>query len=717
MKNYIIILLLFSLYSLLFGDTNSNTSNCVSSTTSYTYGAGGYKLPSIGEVNILIVFAQFKDDNYQINNPRWEKNQAPQNMDKWLDQTWSTNPTQGSLTHYFNEMSGNKFKVTGKEIFIITNKKRQEYKALGWKRGDLNKELIQRIDNTEDFSNYDNWKLNSNYNHSNVADNKVDMVIVIWRNIGLDVPSSDYESEFGFGDNYGSLGYIAKSSDHYNFDVDGGARYLNTQDWGSGVTVRYYFTQDPFRVALHEFNHYLLGHNDMHNGFGYWGMLADWGTKSYTANAFEMYQLQWAKSTSYYTVDLTSSGTQTITKTIGDFLTTNKAIRIKYGTNKYFYIENHQKSSWWESHAPFSDHPNNIDGTVENGIYIIRQEGIYGSGRQCIPADGRNDWRVVDKITNPYDPKKILPVWKNYGIDPSGNHTLESITHNYPGCTESTSIIYFVKNPNSGAVEEPKYYLGTGTQAFRIGYNEVFSKWSNPNNQKENGNTINFAINLNSINGGTASITIYKNNPQSAPPSKPQNIKVTSNGTHPVVSWDANTEPDLAGYRIYRSVDGGSFLSLSYVNKYATSYVDESAKFSKPIWQVKMVYKIKAKDTQGKYSVYSNSDYIYAEENNIWKKAVKKAEEKSITTYSVSQNFPNPLNPTTTISYQIPKAGNVQIKVYDVLGKEVALLVNEQKEPGRYTVQFDASNLPSGLYFYRMQSGNFTDVRKMLLMK
>ncbi len=80
-------------------------------------------------------------------------------------------------------------------------------------------------------------------------------------------------------------------------------------------------------------------------------------------------------------------------------------------------------------------------------------------------------------------------------------------------------------------------------------------------------------------------------------------------------------------------------------------------------------------------------------------------------------NYPNPFNPTTTISYQIPKAGNVQIKVYDVLGKEVALLVNEQKEPGRYTVQFDASNLPSGLYFYRMQSGNFTDVRKMLLMK
>jgi len=84
---------------------------------------------------------------------------------------------------------------------------------------------------------------------------------------------------------------------------------------------------------------------------------------------------------------------------------------------------------------------------------------------------------------------------------------------------------------------------------------------------------------------------------------------------------------------------------------------------------------------------------------------------------SLSNNYPNPFNPATTINYQIPKASNVQIKVYDVLGKEVAELVNEKKEPGRYNVQFDASNLPSGLYFYRMQAGKFSEVRKMLLMK
>jgi len=66
----------------------------------------GRWLPSEGTINVLIVFAEFPDDNYDINNTKWVKGNAPQNMNNWVDQTWSATPTQGSLTHYFNEMSG-----------------------------------------------------------------------------------------------------------------------------------------------------------------------------------------------------------------------------------------------------------------------------------------------------------------------------------------------------------------------------------------------------------------------------------------------------------------------------------------------------------------------------------------------------------------------------------------------------------------------------------
>jgi hypothetical protein len=85
--------------------------------------------------------------------------------------------------------------------------------------------------------------------------------------------------------------------------------------------------------------------------------------------------------------------------------------------------------------------------------------------------------------------------------------------------------------------------------------------------------------------------------------------------------------------------------------------------------------------------------------------------------FKLEQNYPNPFNPTTTISYQLPKAGLVTLKVYDILGNEVAVLVNELKEQGRYTVQFDVYNLPSGVYFCTLKTNDFSKTNKMILIK
>ena len=86
-------------------------------------------------------------------------------------------------------------------------------------------------------------------------------------------------------------------------------------------------------------------------------------------------------------------------------------------------------------------------------------------------------------------------------------------------------------------------------------------------------------------------------------------------------------------------------------------------------------------------------------------------------TYSLSQNYPNPFNPTTTIKFSLPKDGLVKLVVYDVLGKEVATLVNGGQTAGNYEVTFDASKLTSGIYFYKITSGDFSDVKKMMPMK
>lgn len=89
----------------------------------------------------------------------------------------------------------------------------------------------------------------------------------------------------------------------------------------------------------------------------------------------------------------------------------------------------------------------------------------------------------------------------------------------------------------------------------------------------------------------------------------------------------------------------------------------------------------------------------------------------AVTTYNLEQNYPNPFNPSTTIKYQIPQAGKVTLKIYDILGKEVTTLVNETKDTGRYEVKFDASNLSSGVYIYRLQAGEYTATHKMLMIK
>jgi hypothetical protein len=87
------------------------------------------------------------------------------------------------------------------------------------------------------------------------------------------------------------------------------------------------------------------------------------------------------------------------------------------------------------------------------------------------------------------------------------------------------------------------------------------------------------------------------------------------------------------------------------------------------------------------------------------------------TTFGLNQNYPNPFNPSTVITYSIPKSGFVTIKVYDILGNEIATLVNEEKSAGNYSVQFFGGKLSAGIYFYRMQSGNYSQTRKLILQK
>ena len=109
------------------------------------------------------------------------------------------------------------------------------------------------------------------------------------------------------------------------------------------------------------------------------------------------------------------------------------------------------------------------------------------------------------------------------------------------------------------------------------------------------------------------------------------------------------------------------------------------------------------------FSCVANSDSAYVDvefENN-----------NTPSTYSLTQNYPNPFNPTTTISFSLPEQSNVKVVIYDALGNQVDVITDEVKSAGTHSVNWNAVNFASGIYFYKLEAGNFVQARKMILMK
>ena len=172
------------------------------------------------------------------------------------------------------------------------------------------------------------------------------------------------------------------------------------------------------------------------------------------------------------------------------------------------------------------------------------------------------------------------------------------------------------------------------------------------------------------------------------------------------LKWSTATETNNSGFQIERKsskdnvwavagfVKGNS--TSSAINNY--SFSDNISKFGVAVFN----YRLKQIDFDGtsKYYDLSNSVEVSAPVN-----------------FALDQNYPNPFNPTTTIRYSVAMDSKVRIDVYDVLGRLVKNLVNENKAAGNYSVDFNASNLSSGVYMYKISAGNFTAVRKMNLMK
>jgi hypothetical protein len=111
------------------------------------------------------------------------------------------------------------------------------------------------------------------------------------------------------------------------------------------------------------------------------------------------------------------------------------------------------------------------------------------------------------------------------------------------------------------------------------------------------------------------------------------------------------------------------------------------------------------------------SNKVSVNSNDVWKAGGKDEEDLIPTVTSLNPNYPNPFNPSTALNYDLATNCQVSIVLYDMIGREIKTLVDEFQDAGYKSVTFDASDLPSGVYFYRLQAGGFTDIKKMVLLR
>jgi len=187
-----------------------------------------------------------------------------------------------------------------------------------------------------------------------------------------------------------------------------------------------------------------------------------------------------------------------------------------------------------------------------------------------------------------------------------------------------------------------------------------------------------------------------------------------THGQQPItLAWNANSEPNLSHYVLYRDTSPGTMVQQDSIHHIDTTYSDYNVAEG-----ITYYYKLTAVDSAGNESAPSNE--VQATAGNIT--LLEDGGENEIREFELKQNYPNPFNPSTTIEYNVSSGSIVKIIIYDILGQKVRQLVKDYKETGSYRIIWDGKDnfgraLPSGVYLYQMTAEKYVNVKKLVLQK
>jgi hypothetical protein len=189
-------------------------------------------------------------------------------------------------------------------------------------------------------------------------------------------------------------------------------------------------------------------------------------------------------------------------------------------------------------------------------------------------------------------------------------------------------------------------------------------------------------------------------------PAVPGGLAAAAKGDGIELTWEEAIDADFKYFSIYRSETQGFTPTESdlLANTVEITYIDNTV-----VAETNYYYVVSAVDFSGNISEFSNE--VAAIITDV------KMENGTPTDYALNQNYPNPFNPSTAIKFSLPEISDVKLTVYDITGREIAVLVNEQMTAGFYSITWNAVNLTSGIYIYKLETNNFVDVKKMILLK